>query len=163
MCVILDLNILPDVFNPKPSRESSKAEAGSHLFDWLNTGRVRLVVGGKVRSELASNEQARHWMQEAIQSGRARAVNDRKVNERMTKLQTQGLCKSNDEHVIALAQISRANLLCTQDKNLMDDFRNKELIDKPRGRIYQTRNKGGKLQKFGNTHRKLLNSTVCNP
>lgn len=42
--------------------------------------------------------------------------------------------KSDDEHVLAIARLSRAHVLVTKDTDLMDDFRTKQLID-PRGRI----------------------------
>lgn len=38
---------------------------------------------------------------------------------------------------IALAQVSGARVLCTDDHPLMQDFKNRELLSNPRGRVYQ--------------------------
>ena len=47
-------------------------------------------------------------------------------------------CKSNDHHIIALARISRARLLYTIDSALQQDFKNRHLLSRPRGRIYRS-------------------------
>ena len=48
----------------------------------------------------------------------------------------RGNVRSDHIHVIALANASGARLLYTEDKGLMDDFKNKDLISKPRGTVY---------------------------
>lgn len=50
----------------------------------------------------------------------------------------RGMCQSDDTHIIALAQISGARLLFSNDKALHQDFKNKELINNPRGKVYST-------------------------
>ncbi|MYH42126.1 MAG: hypothetical protein F4017_01170 [Acidimicrobiaceae bacterium] len=49
-----------------------------------------------------------------------------------------GSCRSDDHHVIALAQISGARLLFSNDKDLHKDFKNRQLIDQPTGTVYST-------------------------
>ena len=44
--------------------------------------------------------------------------------------------RSDDPHVLALARTAGVRLLYTGDRDLMADFKNKELIDRPRGRVY---------------------------
>jgi hypothetical protein len=70
------------------------------------------------------------------QSGRAIRVDDALINAELAKI--KNLCTSNDEHVIALARADRqrARVLCTNDQALRTDFKNKTLIDNPRGTIY---------------------------
>ena len=65
--------------------------------------------------------------------------------------------KSDDHHVIALAQLSGARLLYSNDSALHDDFGNKSLIDQPRGRIYSTK----ESSTFRNVHRHLLRDHIC--
>ena len=60
-------------------------------------------------------------------------------------LRRDGAYVSNDAHVIALAQVSGARLLYSNDSDLQDDFKDKSLIDSPRGRIYTTE-RGRRLQ-----------------
>ena len=61
---------------------------------------------------------------------------DAKINEVKKKLKAEQKCRSNDLHIIALAIVSGARLLYSQDQLLQQDFRDKALIDQPRGKIY---------------------------
>ena len=49
-----------------------------------------------------------------------------------------GSCRSDDHHVIALAQISGARMLFSNDGALQQDFKNIKLIDQPPGTVYST-------------------------
>ncbi len=81
-----------------------------------------------------------------------RVVNDEEVDTETKALKANGLCKSNDPHVLALAQVSGARLLYSNDKDLQQDFKNKALINSPRGKVYSTlENKD-----FTLSHRRLL-------
>ena len=67
-----------------------------------------------------------------------RIVNDAKVDDKTKQLVADRICKSNDSHIIALAQLGGARLLYSNDGNLQQDFRDKRLVDKPRGKVYST-------------------------
>jgi hypothetical protein len=72
----------------------------------------------------------------------ANRVSSELIDEQIKEI--DGLCESNDQHVIALARVDRqrARVLVTNDQALQNDFKNKSLIDKPRGIIYSpTRHK----------------------
>lgn len=62
-------------------------------------------------------------------------------------------CVSNDAHVIALAQVTGARLLFSNDSALQSDFKNKLLIDQPRGKVYSTTYS----KNVTRMHRQLLN------
>ena len=79
-----------------------------------------------------------------------RTVNADQVNAKAEELKNE--CVSDDQHIIALAQISGARLLYSHDGDLQEDFRNKELIDRPRGKVYSTK----KTKNFTSAHRGLL-------
>ena len=133
MCAILDANITGEVFGSNPT------PAGKGFFDWLNVGSGRMVVGGKLRDELyGSSEPFRKWAQQAQLSGRVRVKNNDEVNARTAELQEGSAYLSNDPHVLALAQVSGARLLYSNDNALQRDFKDKKLIDNPRGKIYST-------------------------
>ncbi|SPE26752.1 hypothetical protein SBA3_1300008 [Candidatus Sulfopaludibacter sp. SbA3] len=55
---------------------------------------------------------------------------------------------SNDHHVLALAITSGARTLATLDNELAQDFKNKNIIDNPRGSVYRDQ-----------THARLLRHT----
>lgn len=153
MCAIIDANVAAEVFGPHPG------QAGEKFFDWINTGSGRLVVGGKLHEELeASSQGFREWAQEAILAGRITRCNNDSVNAKMEKLQSANSCRSNDAHIIALAQVSGARLLYSNDANLQRDFKDKNLIDSPRGKIYSTLSN----ENFQDSHRRLLgNRSLC--
>lgn len=133
MCAIVDANVAHQVFGP------DRPEAGVEFFKWLSSGKGRLVAGGKLRRELSGNMKFRSWWQQAQLAGRTKAVGDTEVDEQTRKVERSGGYRSDDPHVLALAQISGARLLYTNDRDLQRDFGNPELIGPPRGKIYTTR------------------------
>lgn len=147
MCAIVDVNVSHEIFG------DNRPEAGERFFKRLNSGSLRLVVGRTLLDEL-KYAKAQKWIQQAILAGRVRQETSGTVDEREEELRKEGRCRSNDTHVIALAQISGARLLYSNDKDLHADFRNKRLIDTPRGNVYST----NASKDFTNVHAKLLNN-----
>lgn len=129
MCAIVDANAAHEVFHESPIRPP----AGRGFFDWIRKGDGRLVVGGKLREEL-HRAGLRNWMRTARQAGHIRLVDDESVDRRAEELDDEGVCQSNDSHVVALAEISGARLLYTNDRRLQGDFT--RLLQK--GRVYST-------------------------
>lgn len=146
MCAILDANVVHEVFG------SSRPEAGVQFFQWLSTGRGRLVSGGKLHKELNKTVGFRKWAVQASLAGRMRIENEHEVDTRTEHLKAQGGYKSDDPHILALAQVSDARLLYSNDADLQQDFGNKNFIDNPRGKVYSTRVNSS----FTTTHRNLL-------
>ena len=64
---------------------------------------------------------------------------DGRVDQESDRILAEGLCESNDSHVLALARVSRSRLLFTNDHRLQKDFGNPQIIRRPRGRVYTTR------------------------
>lgn len=152
MCAILDKNVVHEVFG------ENRPSAGVEFFEWLNSGKGLLVLGGKLRQELVENRKFKEWLPEAVRAGRIRTYNDETVNGKTNEPNLTQSCKSNDRHIVALAQISGARLLYSNDDNLRRDFKHKALIDKPRGKIYSTR----QSKNFQPSHARLLNdSNLC--
>ena len=145
MCAVIDANVAHEVFG------SSLQPAGRGFLEWVNKGLGRLVAGGKLVAELDGTP-AREWLRQAQNAGRVARVNDEEVNARAAQLEDQQRCKSNDPHVIALAQVSGARLLYSNDTTLHADFKDRSLIDNPRGRVYSTKEN----KAFTVTHKRLL-------
>ena len=144
MCAIVDASIADQVFG------SNRPEAGVAFFNWIKI-RGRLVVGGKLLEEL-NRTSAREWARQALNAGLIRSLSASKVEERTQTLQNEGSYKSNDPHVLALAQVSGARLLYSNDRDLQRDFQNRKLIDSPRGKVYSTL----EHQSFRDSHKRLL-------
>ncbi len=147
MGAILDANVAHEVFS-----DFDRPEAGKHFFDQINSGDGVLVAGGRLLQELLKTS-ARRNVNEAFRSGRIKRIDDQKVNALTEKIQNEENIQSDDPHILALAQASGARLLYSNDADLQEDFTNKQLIDKPRGKVYSTRYGGGKLRRV---HRTLL-------
>ena len=153
MCAIVDANVVSEVFG------SNLPPAGEKFFDWLNQGSGRLIVGGKLLEELEqSSADFRRWGQEAQLAGKMKIVNKSEVDARTEQLRSATAIRSNDPHVIALAQVSGARLLYSNDGNLQQDFKNKSLIDDPRGKVYSTSGDGSFLPRHD---RLLKNKKLC--
>ena len=146
MCAIVDANVAGEVFNSSPQ------PAAKRFFNWVNNGIGRLAAGGKLLRELESSSPGfRQWAAEAVRAGKMRTVNEEKVNARTEELIEEGRCRSNDPHILALAQISGARLLYSNDRDLQQDFKDRRLI-RPEGYVYSTL-KGKKLT---STHKRHL-------
>ena len=147
MCAIVDANVAHEVFG------ENAPPAGARFLDWIDNGNGRLVAGGLLMSELErSSPDFREWAEEAQQSGKLLVESAGEVENKTATLREAGACRSNDHHVIALAQVSGARLLYSNDRALQDDFRDKSLIDSPRGRVYSTLG----TSSFSRAHRDLL-------
>ncbi|MCY3664134.1 MAG: PIN domain-containing protein [Gemmatimonadetes bacterium] len=153
MCAIVDANVVSEIFG------SNLPPAGEKFFDWLNQGSGLLVVGGKLLEELEkSSADFRLWGREAQLAGKMKIVNKSEVDARTKQLQSAAAIRSNDPHVIALAQVSGARLLYSNDGNLQKDFNDKRLIDAPRGKVYST----SVNKSFQRSHDRLLkNKNLC--
>jgi len=131
MCVIVDANVASKVFSGAPPEEYGP------LRRWLDEPEEDgcLVYGGQLSRELQRVGVAGRYVVALLRAGRARFVPDGEVSPEAEKVAE--LCESNDGHVIALARVSGARTLCTEDQALWRDFNNKALIDNPRGKIYR--------------------------
>ena len=99
--------------------------------------KLQVVYGGELRREYLKLSAVTDSM--SHQAGIAKLIPDKDVDAEDKEVKKQGQCTSNDTHVIALALVSKARLLCSADHGLHADFKNPRIISNPRGRIYQTR------------------------
>lgn len=129
MCLIVDANLCSVIFKKTIDKQYQD------LRETVFANRITLIHGGKLTAEYFKAG-VLPVIALLSQSGRAIKVKDELIDAELKKI--AGRCLSNDEHVIALARADRKNahLLCSSDKALCDDFKNKALIDLPRGKIY---------------------------
>ena len=153
MCAIIDANVVAEAFG------DVRTPAGQAFRDSVDQGKLRLVVGGELLDELDQYANFRRWRATANQYGRVHTVARGNVDPLTAGLRASQSCVSNDEHVIALARVSGARLLCSNDVRLHRDFKNRDLVDAPRGKVYSTREDTS----FTQDHRRLLNGpALCN-
>ena len=151
MCAIVDANVSHEVFAP-----GRQTEAGKFFYDWLMRPNGGIIVaGGSLLRELNHSEPFRRFFGARLLTPRSRRISDADIADAELAIRAQGLCRSNDEHILALARISGARLLFTNDRDLQDDFRDRRIIAAPRGRIYTTLEHGDVRR----THQDLLKRT----
>ena len=133
MCVIVDTNVASLVFNAPAKAEFIP------LIEWITQPKQngKLVVGGQLLRELENNHAILRFLKTLEQAGRVRRINQSTVEEEQKRVMESTFCVSNDHHVIALARVSGARTLCSHDSNLHADFTNPQLVNKPRGKVYQ--------------------------
>ncbi len=155
MCFIIDANIVHEIF-PKRFKGNMEtwqksSEAGGMILKWLNKGKGILVAEGKLLNEIErSGPYARDWISDGLQSGRLIQPDKSKVDDAEKRLIQEDVCKSNDAHVIALAQVSGARLLYSKDKDLQQDFKNNALIKN--GVVYPVARERKERQRILDTH-----------
>ena len=154
MCAIVDADVAHQAFGALDQTN----EAGRRFFDWLNSGRGKLVIGGKLRRELRRSRNFSEWAAQAAQAGILLSVDDATVCEMARALESGSALRSNDAHIIALARISGARLLYSNDQRLQEDFNDHRLVNHPRGKVFSTR----QTPAFTTAQRDLLaNRNLC--
>ncbi|MBI3992207.1 MAG: hypothetical protein HY342_02955 [Candidatus Lambdaproteobacteria bacterium] len=133
MCIIVDINIATDVLFPAPIG----ADEFEPIREAFGKGTAKLVCGGKLRDEYDKSAKVRRQFLVLERAGRARIISKESLDDtELRNIDRFAKCKSNDKHILALAICSGARLLCTNDGNLINDFRNKDIIE-PRGNVYK--------------------------
>ena len=105
----------------------------------------------------SSSQEFREWAVQAQLAQTIRVEDKGKVETKTETLIAAGGYGSDDPHVLALAQMSGARLLYSNDKELRNDFKNRKLIHSPNGKVYSTLI----TKNFKRSHRELLARTVC--
>lgn len=131
MTLIVDANCAGDAFC-SPAKPDFVP-----LVKALLEGRARLVVGGKLKREYQKNGVAWRMLKILDQAGRTKIESDAAVDNEEKNVKANYDLQSDDPHILALARVSGARLLCSRDQNLHHDFRNGDIISAPRGNIYQ--------------------------
>lgn len=153
MCAIIDANVRHEVFG------DNQSPAGKFFLDWLlDKGGARLAVGGKLWVELNSHGKFQRLFAELSRRAKVVKYDDDSINAEAALIDV--VCRSDDPHILALARVSGARLLYSNDVDLQIDFKNHRIINDPRGRIYTTL----KNNDITRAHRDLLNrKDLCAP
>ena len=128
MCIIVDANRLGD-FPSDPVKPDS-----APIRRWLDRGGGRLVysTGAAFAREIGKRDKLLAY----VRAGKASVVPADGFAEDEQALRSRADLRSDDPHVLALARATGVRVLYTSDRSLMDDFKRKDLIDRPRGTVY---------------------------
>jgi len=133
VCVIIDTNVVGITFGPTPNRDAEP------LLKWLIHDNGVMIFGGRLANELRKTATALRFVNQLRSAGRAKELPSAEVRQEEHSLHEHYTLRSNDAHVLALARLSGARVLFTDDYKLRDDFKNRRIIRDPGGRIYASR------------------------
>ena len=160
MCAIIDNDVIHQLFGDDPT------EPALYFLRWLSRRNGGIIVaGGRLHRELAQNPKYLQFFTDRFGAGRARTVDNPLVDAEEETVRALRP-RSNDTHVLALARLSGARLLFTNDEDLKRDFANPDIIPGTPGQIYTT-NRGRRVRSYApqeitrvtRTHRSLLRRT----
>lgn len=141
MCLIIDANCAALTLTANPS------VAFEPVINSIMSNKTVMVRGGTtLANEYLKINSVWKFILALDKAGKSITVSTASVDKIEKQLIADGKLCSNDAHIIALAQVSGARVLCSHDQNLHTDFCDKKLLDNPRGNVYQS-NKHTKLLK----------------
>jgi hypothetical protein len=131
LCLIIDANKTADFVN-EPAHEDHQP-----IRRWITEQGGVLALGGRLFAEQKRIAKAQRLFAEWVRAGRAFLYRSAEVDQEESDVVGSGLCKSDDPHVIALARVSGARVLFSNDRDLGADFANLALVPRPQGKIYK--------------------------
>ena len=131
MCLIVDANVAAQVFNPNPSPDFAP------VWRAIRDGRAVAVHGGQLTDEYAKLATVLVLVLELERQGRVRKVADDPVRAATRVFEQDNRRRSDDPHILGLAQAANVRLLCSHDQDLHEDFKNPALLQ-PAGSVYQS-------------------------
>ena len=147
MCAIIDANVRDDVFR-------KRTEEGRHFHHWLMKRGGRIIIGGtKLQEELGQSKAFKEVFAQLQLAGRAIVEDATAVDALAHKMESESGWKSDDWHIIALAQlrINEVRVLYSKDIALHQDFK----------KIQRGRGKRAAWIYSAPAHMRKLDSTRC--
>jgi hypothetical protein len=136
MCVIVDMNVAHKVFSATEDTAFGTVQRRLQLFG-KSKSTLTIAYGGKLAEEYLKDRGVARIVRILDAEGRATQFSTKAIEGEESNLSRKRTLTSNDRHVIALARVSGARVLLSDDNNLCADFLRKDLIDSPRGNIYR--------------------------
>ena len=150
MCIIIDTN---------QAGNFCKAEAPymAMLMKWVNKG-GRIVCGKPLKKELFEVKRMRGLIKEWERRGQLVEFDDGRIKTCEKKIKDG--CKSNDAHIVALAIESKANVIVTEDQDLIKDLKNHKLVGNEI-KIYKKPENARPARPHKDMHKRMLEKSDC--
>jgi hypothetical protein len=125
MCIIIDVNAIPSVFN----LQASDHQEFRPVMKWIRYGKGKMVYGGTTyRQELRQLRSYLGLIAEYNKAGKVIEIEDREVDEAegvlINKINDP---KCNDCHIIAIVIVSGCRLVCSKDRQSFDYIKDRSL------------------------------------
>jgi hypothetical protein len=113
VCVIIDTNTIPLVFNTKSTGHHRFAP----IYSWIHRGDGRIVYGGKkYADELKGMTSFLRLFEDYARQGKVVRANDKLVNSFAAKAKSKEKSKRfNDEHLVGIVAATHCRIICTDD------------------------------------------------
>jgi hypothetical protein len=128
MCIIVDANVAHEF-------RGTFTDEALAIRDWLIEDGGIIAAGGRLKKELLRTSFKNIYLT-LLQAGRLYQYDDKEVSRAEASVNAKQNTRSDDAHIIALAQVSLCRVLFSRDQDLHSDFCNPQILS-PRGRIYQ--------------------------
>lgn len=138
MCLVIDINAIPTVFNP----DLENHEKYKPVLDWVIKGNGKMVCGGtKYWEEFKLIGKYIRLFNQLNKAGKVVKVDDEAVDQKMGELVK--LCNDadfDDPHIVALLIVSGCKVVSSEDARSYPYIKRKEWYPKGRGvpKIYKS-------------------------
>lgn len=128
MCLVIDACRFSNVFNKKDVLHADFRP----ILLWVTNGKGKIVFGGtKYKKELAHASRYHRLLGELRKQGRVIEVKKSKVDTAENELLRRARkAEMNDSHLVAIVIASGCRLVCTRDKNAIENLKNRSLYPK---------------------------------
>ena len=136
--IVIDINSLSSIFDPN----NSDYEEFYYVLDWvLRQKNACFIYGGtKYKNELRKMINYLKIMSEFKKIGKCVEINSLLIDN--DELRLKNICSDtefDDEHIVAILNISGCKLVCTHDKKAMPYIKRKDFyFDKKSRKIYSS-------------------------
>lgn len=131
MTIIVDANTTHRLWNGDMD--------GAFILDRIISGESIFITGGKHKDEIIRAGFSRRLFRQLQIAGRLRVYSDYDCSQCEIHIVSMMPLISDDPHIIALSLHSGCRVLYSFDANLCTDFKNKNIIDSPRGKIFHSK------------------------
>ncbi len=104
-----------------------------HFLGWIRRrhGVLAFSSSGRYYEEIRKNRAVMEILKRYQETGRLRVESLESLKQAETQLAGKSY-RSNDVHILSLALVSEARVLCSQDENLRSDFKNAQVLPQSR-------------------------------
>lgn len=147
MCIVIDVNVLPLVFD----QNNAQHENFSPVNNWIFSNKGYLVYGGNsYRKELEKMPRYMRLIRYLREDGKAIHVKDNEVDKVEVFISGKiNKTDCDDPHIMAILAASKCCLLCSCDLRSFEFIKNKKLYPKgtPKIKIYTSKKNVSLLRK----------------
>ena len=138
MCIIIDADYCSNF------KQDIKFPEDELILDFIEKGKLNVYSGKELTKQLNGGglrDLIMEWesIGKFIEASDQQETEIKKYQERLKRDRNLIPIVSNDDHILATAQILNVAVLCSYDEDLRTDFQNLDIINNPRGKLYNSK------------------------